>query len=1294
MKRAISLLFFAFLIPALPTLGQSETCLSAPTLSVTSTCVYVPFDADNATSDGPATASCAGTVSGSDDAWARFTATSEVTLINYLSTNNVSLIVYQDVACGSLAAGDEIACSDQTGNNEKLNFPTTTGNDYIIRIVNGRADDQICIQAVEPPANDLCANAIEVEPTGFCQIGTLSGASGLNDTQNGSGTCGSPARTVWYRFTATASTHVLSLQNYEPASDLAFSVYTGSCGSLTETDCINGGGDGADELATLSGLSIGTTYFVRVNGFNEDDLGTFCFQVYNLTPPNDLCGSATVLEVGQNCFNGAINNATATLPEDNNTCGGDIDNSTETVWYRFTATSTEHMIEILSEDTGFDPALSLYEGTCSGLSEIACDTDTDRLLRLTENSLTVGQEYFVRVAKRTSSSIPSNFCILIREQPANDDCANSIPLTVDAVCTDGQNYLSTDEPPLPNASCINERRSVWYHFEATATTHIIQLDIKSEFADMGYAVFSATAPCTGLSQIACQEQSGSGIIFGREASSVSGLTIGETYYIMVAPDNWSQADFCIKVESPPENDDCINATDLTIDAACTVGTTLGTSASVGPGGSGCIFDDNSVWYRFTATDTRHTVKLTNGELYEDNSDRDRDIAFRVYQTDNCGSVGGATEVVCVNDNPEGENEMRAFTTIPGETYLVMVDVTGGDQVDDLCIQVLSPFENDLICNAQELQTNFSCVGATLSGATSVATDPPAACGVNDHVLWYFFEATSTTHSVAATNHSEGANSDFVIEVYSSTDNTCSGTLTSLACSNEKGNSGSEDFEVSGLTIGARYFVAVRGQNNDDDPSFCISVTDQAEACENAAPIRMNASCVAGGNLNADAIAIEDASCLNEDATSWYSFVADQSVTTISLSDVDSDGRVQLVIWEGVCGSLRELDCESAGTGDNIEMTVSNLVPGQRYYAMIDEYAGSPSGFCVRALSPQPCSDNAPPTDDCLSAPLIANLDGYCGATDFTFSRTYYNTLRNMRCDGFSTVENNSFLRFIAESDQVVLQYDIISDAPNGGPPCDEGIQINIFEVVGGTSCEDAVWSDVTDDCVNPSGGTGSVGELTASNLVPGQEYYIVFDGYAGDECGFALRALEGGGVLLPLEILSFSGYAENGQHHLLWQTELEESLEAFLVERSQNGHVFETIGTVLPNASGEYYFQDAFPLSGTNYYRLTVQYRYGGQEFSKVISLRSDPNLTPQLRLYPNPADTRLYFQTNKVSASGYKVLIIDSNGRQLKSIAQPLESDKTQGMIHIASLPAGLYLFKLIWEDSGEMVVRRFLKN
>jgi gliding motility-associated-like protein len=140
------------------------------------------------------------------------------------------------------------------------------------------------------PVNDECANAtfaIVNQNLNCVQTthGTLAGATASAPATTCGG-AGAANDDVWFTFTATTVTHVISFNNVTPATALNYAVYQGTCGGLVEIGCDSG-----------AGLVAGQTYFIRV--FSDSALPQFtnfdlCIGTLPCTEAPAFCTGQTV----------------------------------------------------------------------------------------------------------------------------------------------------------------------------------------------------------------------------------------------------------------------------------------------------------------------------------------------------------------------------------------------------------------------------------------------------------------------------------------------------------------------------------------------------------------------------------------------------------------------------------------------------------------------------------------------------------------------------------------------------------------------------------------------------------------------------------------------------------------------------------------------------------------------------------------------------------------------------------------------------------------------------------------
>jgi len=156
--------------------------------------------------------------------------------------------------------------------------------------------------------------------------------------------------------------------------------------------------------------------------------------------------------------------------------------------------------------------------------------------------------------------------------------------------------------------------------------------------------------------------------------------------------------------------------------------------------------------------------------------------------------------------------------------------------------------------------------------------------------------------------------------------------------------------------------------------------------------------------------------------------------------------------------------------------------------------------------------------------------------------------------------------------------------------------------------------------------------------------------------GFSARVFSFGGIgasALPVELLGFSGKAENNVVKLKWSTASELNNDYFEIRRSLNGVTFETIGTVDGNGNSsnliDYSFTDGSPASGANFYQLRQVDFDGAAEDHHVITV--DNNFVREgvsMTIYPNPAtqDNLNFIIQSGDDHTPFHLKIVDLSGR------------------------------------------------
>jgi len=142
-----------------------------------------------------------------------------------------------------------------------------------------------------PPTNDNCSASVSLTPNTTC-VSTAGSITNATISGLAKASCdvssSSSLKDVWYKFTATASTSTVTLT---PSSGLdgVLSLYT-SCSSGQIGCSDNGGGPGGIEKINASGLTVGSTYYIRVYSYGSATPSTSTLNICVTAPAVIVCG--------------------------------------------------------------------------------------------------------------------------------------------------------------------------------------------------------------------------------------------------------------------------------------------------------------------------------------------------------------------------------------------------------------------------------------------------------------------------------------------------------------------------------------------------------------------------------------------------------------------------------------------------------------------------------------------------------------------------------------------------------------------------------------------------------------------------------------------------------------------------------------------------------------------------------------------------------------------------------------------------------------------------------------------
>jgi len=480
-----------------------------------------------------------------------------------------------------------------------------------------------------------------------------------------------------------------------------------------------------------------------------------------------------------------------------------------------------------------------------------------------------------------------SFCALLCSttlfaQPSNDNCANAIALAVGSECI-SEDYTSIaataeDLAVAEDPTCgFYQGSDVWFSF-AVPTSGNFRVDLSGN----NYSLYEGN--CGSFTEILCENEP---VNFARPDLS------GETLYIRAFRFNsaaGSDFSLCVWETVPPANDDCANATSLTLGTICNsqdYSTTEATSedVSVAPNPSCGFYQGTDSWFSFDVPSSGNFRVETSGTQY-------------VLYTGSCGSF---TELDGDSGSFNYKEPGLANQTIYLRTYRFNSS-QGSDY--SLCVWEYTPQSNDNCADAIVLPVQTTCnyqlFNTSLSTAEdlSVAEDP--SCGFyQGGDTWFTF-----TVPFSGQFRIDATSSYWVLY-----EGSC-GNFTELVC--ENGALNFNDPSRAGETLYLRTFRF----NSDQGAAFDICVTSidspENDNCANALELSYSDTCLAEAfssqfaTAEATDVAENPACGFYQGGDIWFQF---QAPPLGNFTINRPTGAQQFAFYTGTCGDFTEIFCD-------------------------------------------------------------------------------------------------------------------------------------------------------------------------------------------------------------------------------------------------------------------------------------------------------------------------------------------------------------------------------------------------
>ncbi|MDP4266966.1 MAG: T9SS type A sorting domain-containing protein [Bacteroidota bacterium] len=156
--------------------------------------------------------------------------------------------------------------------------------------------------------------------------------------------------------------------------------------------------------------------------------------------------------------------------------------------------------------------------------------------------------------------------------------------------------------------------------------------------------------------------------------------------------------------------------------------------------------------------------------------------------------------------------------------------------------------------------------------------------------------------------------------------------------------------------------------------------------------------------------------------------------------------------------------------------------------------------------PQGCNGNISASNFITNSPNMCNLKGYCGNTSDYYTADIPQGMCEM-CNLFNgSIQNNSWMTFIADSSNVSLSVKIENCTLK------QGIQIGVYSIINNNY---VLLSDIGYTSGDPSYNNANkilnlnIPYKNTTKLSKGQTYYVMVDGLGGDVCDYTITGKSG-----------------------------------------------------------------------------------------------------------------------------------------------------------------------------------------
>jgi hypothetical protein len=189
-------------------------------------------------------------------------------------------------------------------------------------------------------------------------------------------------------------------------------------------------------------------------------------------------------------------------------------------------------------------------------------------------------------------------------------------------------------------------------------------------------------------------------------------------------------------------------------------------------------------------------------------------------------------------------------------------------------------------------------------------------------------------------------------------------------------------------------------------------------------------------------------------------------------------------------------------------------------------------------------------------------------------------------------------------------------------------------------------------------------------------------------------------VPLPVELIEFDGYREEGVNKLYWTTLTETNNDFFILERSEDAENFYEIAKIKgagnSNTVLNYVFYDRNIISDVEYYRLKQTDFDGSYYYSHTIAISNKNTESFKIKnIYPNPTTEDFYIDVVSNMDENLIITLTDVYGKKLNQFEYNVINGKNTIKVNTEKIERGLIFVNITSANNSNInITQKIVKQ